>query len=307
MWQLSVILALTLIYFGLQELLRRCRQPVLWGLFFIAPLILTPYWIKSNDFDPFLWIKTYSIMFCVSWGTWLRFTNAGDKSFFRRTIVWLLAANIIEALVLDILGTGIAHNLNALAGILLLATMPWSAKRTRIDRASRDQDIRHDLPLAWIVGYTLWNWVFVYLNYPALAGHHIAVLSAALILACIDPQRWLQTRAATLGLNLLFMATSYQGTLAVSDATGWFDERIAIIAASLSFAWLVIHALTQLELAAQVDWQSVLWAHLLGRPSTRDRAARSAEVGRFFPSSDARESRVSREWHSDSLSSLFGS
>jgi len=258
MWQLSVILAMTLVYLGLQELLRRCRLPILWGIFLLAPLILTPYWFKFNDFDPFMWIKTYSIMFCVSWGSWLRFTSAGDKSFLRHTIVWLLVANILEALVLDLLGKGIAHDLNALAGILLLATMPWSAKNTRIDRASRHQDICCDLPIAWIVGYTLWNWVFVYLNYPALAGHHIAVLSAALILACINPQRWLQTRAATLGLNLLFMATSYEGTLAVSDATGWFDERTAIIAASLSFAWLAIHALSKLDLTAQADGHPVL-------------------------------------------------
>jgi hypothetical protein len=275
MWQLSVIVAMTLLYFGMQELLRRCKLPILLGLFLLTPLILTPFWIKSNDFGPFLWIKTYSIMFCVSWGSWLRFTSGGDKALLRRTIAWLLAANILEALVLDILGTGIAHNLNALAGILLLATMPRSTMSTRIDRASRHQDIRYDVSLAWIVGYTLWNWVFVYLNYPALAGHHIAVLSAALILACIDPQRWLQTRAATLGLNLLFMATSYPGTIAVSDATGWFDERTAIIAASLSFAWLVIHALSKLDLTAQAYGYMVLRVHLWGHPMNCGRHGQS--------------------------------
>lgn len=247
MGQLLLISAMTLVYFGLQALLRRGRLTVLWGPFLATPLALTPFWIMTNDFDPFLWFKTYSIMFCLSWGSLLRFTSLGDKLSFRRTIAWLLAANIVEALVLDVFGHGIAHNLNAFAGILLLATLPWSKRHTRIDRASRYQDLRYDLSLSWIVGYTLWNWVFVYLNYPALTGHHTAVLAAALLMALIDHQRWLQTRAATLGLNLLCMATSYSGTLALHDATPWFDERIAILAAALAFTWTASHGLSKLE------------------------------------------------------------
>lgn len=252
MWQLVVIVGMTLVYFGAQELLRRSRLPVLWGLFLVAPVVLTPFWITSNDFDLFLWIKTYSIMFCVSWGSLLRFTSFGDRPWLRYSIVWLLVANIVEALVLDLMGTGIAHHLNAVAGILLLVTMPRSPESVCIDRSSHCQDIRYGVSFTWIVGYSLWNWAFVYLNYPALAGHHLAVLSAALILAAIDPERWLQTRAATLGLNLLLMATSYSGTLAVSDATGWFDERIAVIATAMACGWLVVHALSQ----SVVWWRS---------------------------------------------------
>lgn len=249
MWQLTVIIALTLVYFSVQELLRRCRLRILWGMFLVLPILLTPFWFFTNNFDLFLWIKIYSIMFCVSWGSWLRFTRAGDNPWLRRTIIWLLAANIFEALVLDIFGRGIAHNLNAVAGILLLATMPWSTESACIDRASNNQDIRFDLSLSWIVGYTLWNWVFVFLNYPVLAGHHIAVLLAALIVAMIDPQRWLQTRAATLGINLIFLATSYPGTIAVSDATSWIDEYSAQIAASISLLWTLAHTLLNFDLA----------------------------------------------------------
>lgn len=65
-----------------------------------------------------------------------------------------------------------------------------------------------------IVGYTLWNWVFVYLNYPELAGHHVAVLSAALTLACLDRGLRLQARAASLGLTLLLLPNNYGGMLA---------------------------------------------------------------------------------------------
>jgi len=253
MWQIFAIIALTLAYFVMQEMLRRCRLPVMWGFFLLTPLVLSPFWIMTNDFNPFPWIKIYSLMFCVSWESWLRFTPAGDKVFLRHTILCLLAANIVEALALDVLGTGTAHNLNALAGILLLVTMPWSASQAHVDRASRYQDIRCDLPLAWIVGYTLWNWVFVYLNYPELAGHHVAVLSAALTLACLDRGLWLQARAASLGLNLLLLPNNYAGMLAVHDATGWVDRRFAILAAAISCTWLAIHTLIKFNVPQQIS------------------------------------------------------
>ncbi len=246
MWQIMVIVVMTLAYFGVQEVVSRSRLPVLWTLFLFAPLALTPYWLRTNSFDLFVWLKIYSIMFCVGWGGWLRFTAMGDKPWLRRTIAWLLVGNILEALVLDIQASGSAHNFNALAGILLIATLPFSVRHTRIDRASRHQTLRYDLPLVWICGYTYWNWTFVYLNYPAYTGHHTAILSAALLVAWLDPQRWVQARAATLGLNLLWMATSNAGILAVSNTATWFHESIATVAASFALSWMIVHAASKL-------------------------------------------------------------
>lgn len=247
MWQLLVIVVMTLAYYGLQEVVSRSRLPVLWTLFLLVPIALTPYWLNTNSFDLFVWIKIYSVMLCVSWAGWLRFTTMGDKPWLRRTIAWLLVANIAEALVLDIQASGIAHHFNALTGIFLIATLPFSVRHTRIDRASRHQTLLYDVPLVWICGYTFWNWTFVYLNYPAYMGHHTAILSAALIVALLDPQRWLQARAATLGLNLLWMATSNIGLLAVSNTTTWFNESIASVAASFALAWMAVHAANTLK------------------------------------------------------------
>ncbi|TWU24718.1 DUF5692 family protein [Bythopirellula polymerisocia] len=247
MWQLLVVVVMTMVFFGAQDLVSRSRLPVLWTLFLFVPLALTPYWLKTNSFDLFVWIKIYSVMFCVSWASWLRFTPMGDKPWLRLTIAWLLVANILEALVLDIQGGGIAHGFNALAGILLIATLPFSVRHTLVDRTSQHQTLRYNVPFVWICGYTFWNWTFVYLNYPAFTGHHTAILSAALIVAWFDPQRWLQARAATLGLNLLLMATSNAGTLAVSNTTNWFNESIATVAASFALAWMTIHAASTLK------------------------------------------------------------
>ncbi len=246
MWQLLVVVVMAVVYFGLQEVVSRSRLPVLWAIFLVTPLVLTTYWLKTNSFDFFVWIKIYSVMLGVSWAGWLRFTTMGDKPWLRRSIAWLLAANIAEATILDLLVSGITHQFNALAGILLVATIPFSFQSTRIDRADRHQTLRFDVPLAWICGYTFWNWSFVYLNYPAYVGHHTAILSAALMVGILDPQRWLQARAATLGMNLIWMATSNTGLLAVSNTPSWFSESIATVAASFALSWMLVHTASKL-------------------------------------------------------------
>jgi hypothetical protein len=247
MCQLFAIVLMTLAYYVVQDWLGRAKLPVLWTIFFLLPLALTPYWFAVNNFDLFAWVKIYSVMFCVCWAGWLRFTPMGDSPWIRLSIPLLLVANILEALILDVQGDGIAHRLNALAGMLLIATAPLSIGDTHIDRTSRHQTLRYNAPMAWICGYTFWNWTFVYLNYPELTGHHTAVLSAAMIVALINPQAWLQARAATLGTNLILFATSYCGTLTVSDTTNWFDESIALAAAAMSFTWMAIHSLSKLK------------------------------------------------------------
>jgi hypothetical protein len=238
---------MTMAYFVVQEWLGRARLPVLWTIFFGVPLTLASYWFEKNCLGLFALVKIYTIMFCVCWAGWLRFTAMGDKPWLRRSIPLLLVANILEALIVDLQGYGVAHKFNALAAMLLIATTPLAAWYVHVDRADRHQTLLYNLPFTWICGYTAWNWTFVYLNYPALTGHHTAILSAALIVAIIDSRKWVQARAATLGTNLILMATSYSGTLTVSDATSWFDESIALVAASMSLAWMIVHALPKLD------------------------------------------------------------
>ena len=62
------------------------------------------------------------------------------------------------------------------------------------------------MPLGWpwIASYTLWNACFVYNVFPFAFGHHVMVLSAALILALPrGEESWLAGRATTLGLYLV--------------------------------------------------------------------------------------------------------
>lgn len=232
------IIAVTVLLLLAQEALRRATRWAVWGVFLLIPMILTPYWIRVNELGLFPWFKFYTVFFCVCWGTALRFTSLGNRAWARSTIPLLLAVNIFEAVVLDIIGHGPAHALNAAAGLLLIATLPYGPDSTRIDSVNCCCDLLYRTNKPWVIGYTLWNWTFVYLNYPSLTGHHSAVLAAGLIVAMYDPRRWSQTRASTLGVNLLFAATYFNGMIAWMDTSIWSDEQVGIVAAGFGLVFM---------------------------------------------------------------------
>ncbi|MBA3916792.1 MAG: hypothetical protein H0X25_23690 [Acidobacteriales bacterium] len=228
------VVALIVLLFLTQELLRRASKWVVWTLFLVVPVLLTPYWFRINDFGLFPWIKIYSVCVCVIWGTAVRHTSLGDRPWARLGIPLLLAANIIEATLLDLIEYGLAHSVNAAVGVLLIATMPYGAKDTRVDSQSRD--LYYGTTGTWVCAYTLWNWTFVYLNYPTMTGLHTAVLASGLIVAAGNPQRWVQSRAYFLGLMLIVTATFNAELLRWMDTSNWSNERLGVAAAIASLA-----------------------------------------------------------------------
>ena len=252
------IIAVTVLLLLAQEALRRANRWVVWSVFLLAPLLLTPYWVQVNELGLFSWFKFYTVFFCVCWGTALRFTSLGNRVWTRSTIPLLLAMNILEAVVLDLIGHGSAHALNAAAGLLLIATMPYGKNSARIGSANCYHDLLYGIDQRWVIGYTIWNWTFVYLNYPSLTGHHTAVLAAGLIVAMNNPSRWSQTRASTLGVNLLCTATCFKGMIAWMDTSTWCNEQAGIVVAGFALVVMAGYAvqfwLPQIE---RVIWKQV--------------------------------------------------
>lgn len=148
----------------------------------------------------------------------------------------LLGVNILEAVTVDVLAGGVAHGLVAVAGLVLICTIPMRHRATTID-AGRYRDLHLPLTRGWVIAYTAWNWAFVSLNYPAYAGHHAAVLLAALVVGLIAPRLWTQTRSSTLGLNLLTMATFNPEMVSWLDASAWSG---ATASAGVAVAALVV-------------------------------------------------------------------
>jgi len=234
------IAGLTVIYWVFQECGRRCKLKALWLVFGFIPAVLAPIWAWANDVDGFWWLKMFSVFAGICWAGWLRFTHAGRIAMFRSVVPWILVINVGEAMLVDLLHTGIEHQMNALAAIMLMLSIPKSEARVRVEDASGLNDLQFDLPRSWIVGYTLWNWSFVNLNYPAYAGHHLAILFAALIVGWFNPKIWLQARAATLGLQLLCYASNPNALLSIHDASRWSNGYVVLLAAAVACLWILI-------------------------------------------------------------------
>ena len=66
-------------------------------------------------------------MFCICWATWLRLKSCGNRPWLLRTIGLLLAANILEATLVDWFNDGWQHKFNALSGGLLMLALPYGA------------------------------------------------------------------------------------------------------------------------------------------------------------------------------------
>jgi hypothetical protein len=227
------VAALTVILYGLQWFARTAGPGPVSALYFVLPAALTAYWLRVNDFGPFPWIKVYSVLFCACYGSVLRFTALGNRRSARGAVTVLLGLNILEAATLGIIEGGLANVLNAGAALALIAALPRSAHAVRVIEADQ-RDLCLDIPRVWVAGYTVWNWAFVYLNYPQYTGHHTAVLGAALVVGVIDPTRWVQARAYTLGGYFIAVTTFGPYLRGRLDTSEWTDPQLGLIATVLA-------------------------------------------------------------------------
>ncbi len=237
------VLGLLGVLWGLQELQRREPRFVV-GFFLVLPLLLTPYWARVYHTDLFHWVKIFSVIAGVLWFTALRYTRLGQKRWAYYGVLFILAANILEAVLQDLSGGHLAHDLNATAGILLIVTLFERLDTIQVNTGTRIRDLEWgSMTLLWVIAYTLWNWTFVFLQYPWNAGKHIAVLGAALLVGLQDPKRWLQARAFTLGTYLIFLFSFPTFIEAAADTRAWSTPTTELLAAGITLAVTLLYAL----------------------------------------------------------------
>ena len=220
--------------FLVQEAFRRAGKWLAWGAFLLLPILLTPHWVRINsEVGVFLWVKLYTILFGVCWITGLRYTSLGRERWPLLGVLVLLVINVLEAVVQDLVSGTLAHYLVALSGVLLLLSLPRRAHAIRIDENPSQDLVYHDMTRSWIMAYSLWNAAFVYLNFPIVAGHHLAVLGAAFAVGMYDPRRWLMARAYTLAFDMLLLATFRVPLTDAMDTSDWLTPDGAYIVAIL--------------------------------------------------------------------------
>jgi len=134
----------------------------------------------------------------------MRYTKLGVKTYALFIAAAFLAVNIAEAVIQDF-SMGFTPNiLNAIAGILSIITLTgWRSIHIE-DTKQRDM-VWPAMTIFWIVAYDIWNFVFVYLNFPGSAANQFLVLLACTIPALfIKKGTWLQARAFTLAAWFMY-------------------------------------------------------------------------------------------------------
>lgn len=230
-WAIMLFVAFALIAFN--EFGRTTK----WGgifLFVIIPIILTIFvWpttaAPGNEYGTgtwFNWVKTYSALIgCIGFMA-IRYIPSLAK---RRWILFfpaaILAINIFEASIRDfqVFGYGLTEGgyvdnlwamsgpwniMNGIAGLLnILTIVGWAGIVISKDK-SKDM-IWPDMIWAWIIAYDLWNFAY---TYNCIADHSF-YCGVALLLSCTIPAffikkgAWLQHRASTLALWIMFVMT----------------------------------------------------------------------------------------------------
>lgn len=189
----------------LYEVLRRYKYAVVF-FYLILPVLLLSVWRNSGIDSPFEWIKLFTITFAVLWVSLCRYTKLNQQLFARFITASLVAVNIFEAVVQDASSLKLSGILNAAAGLLCILTLSqWQKIDT--DKSKIRDMTWPSMTLFWIFAYTIWNWVFTYLNFPEHAAYGISVLSVSIIPSLWKKSAWLQARSFTLAAYYMYLFT----------------------------------------------------------------------------------------------------
>jgi hypothetical protein len=181
----------------LNELFRRYKWPTI-VFYFLLPVVLIPLWSSHGVTYWFKWVKLYSVVFACIWFTLIRYTKLGNKNYAKFIAAAFLAVNIMEAVMQDFSMGFWANILNAIGGILSIITLS-GYKHINADNSKYKDMIWPAMTVFWIIAYDIWNFVFVYLNFPGSAANQFLVLLSCTIPSLfIKKGTWLQARAFTL-------------------------------------------------------------------------------------------------------------
>lgn len=204
----------------------------------------------------FGWVKVVSALIGVYGFLLIRFTSIGNKKFALLFPGAILAINIAEAvyrefevyftyqtLTVDpggiLIQGGIWNIFNGIAGILCILTLTGFAGIKVSKDASRDM-IWPDMTWLYIIGYTIWNFAYVYncISTRSLyAG--FGILTAALLGEWMFKRgAWLQHRAQILSLYAMFSLSVDFQNFAYFSVLPTYSENVLF---GLSLASLTIN------------------------------------------------------------------
>ncbi len=208
-----------------------------WGgivLFFIVPIVLTIFvWpttaAPGNEYGTgtwFNWVKTYSALAgCLGFMAIRYIPKLAKKKWALCFPALILSVNILEAAIRDFqcfsygawdgayvdnlwVMSGPWNIMNGIAGLLnIIIICGWT--KIFVSKDKTKDMIWPDMIWVYVIAYDLWNFAY---TYNCISDHSI-YCGLALLLSCTIPTffikkgAWLQHRAQTLGLWIMFVMT----------------------------------------------------------------------------------------------------
>lgn len=237
----TILLAIALFIFN--HLIRKNKY-LAFGIFAFLPIVLTPLWISIFSGSVFVWVKIYSLIVGALWILLLRFTSIKNQRWGYWVMWSLLLVNILEAIITDAFANNFLNYLNLISGLLLVLTIDPVTK-VYIDKKSKSKDLLWpSLSFSWLVGYSIWNLTFVYLNFPEIVLRHVVLLAIPLVVAYYFRGSWIQTRAFTLAAYFMF-AFTFPDFVSGFNTPNIHLELVGVVLASLSVAYMVALAIIE--------------------------------------------------------------
>ncbi|MTI69793.1 MAG: hypothetical protein FH751_06000 [Firmicutes bacterium] len=232
---LIALILFVAVLLGVNEITRRSKVLSIL-VYFVLPLVLAMLVYMGVLGSPtgktwFGWVKVISALIGVYGFLLIRFTKLGERKFAAIFPVTILSLNIAEAVYREfevfatfkelevdpggivILG-GIWNVFNGISGIICILTLAGFVGIKVSKDKSRDM-VWPDMTWMYIVGYTLWNFAYVYNCISTRAMYAgFGILLAALIAEYIFKRgAWLQHRAQILSFYAMFsLSVNYQNT-----------------------------------------------------------------------------------------------
>ena len=229
------IILLTFIILSLYWFIRRSKY-LAWVTLVILPLTVIPLLISQNQYDLFQWIKMYSVILGVGVILLYKSSKKIPAKWLKHTIYLVFALNIAEAVIVDFLQNSMINYINAITGIILILTL---TSATSLHVTKKNGLLWDGMTFFWIIGYTLWNMGFVYLNYPGLFAIHTTILIVALYYGFYYPGTWLQARAFTLATYFVVLTFLLTYTNITPLLTMTKNNSVAAIIVLTSFIYSI--------------------------------------------------------------------
>lgn len=243
----------------LNEVTRRSLKASI-GVFCILPVVLGMGVLLGYLGSPtgktwFGWVKVISALIGVYGFLLIRFTKLGKNKFAIIFPGTILALNIAEAVYREfqvfftykslttdaggiLIQGGLWNIFNGMAGILCILTLTGFVGI----RVSKDQSkdmVWPDMTWLYIVGYTLWNFAYVYNCISTRAMYAGAgILLAALISEFFFKKGvWLQHRAQILSMYAMFSLTVDFQSASVFKILPTYDQNMLMLISILAFVF----------------------------------------------------------------------